>query len=345
MTSSDTSSTSKIKKFLSLCIDPKFSTNEFANILEKEYLGVINNEFMRTTPLSITAVNGRFSERLILLINFGANINYRIESNGNTALIYACELNAYSSVLLLLNNGADIEINNSVGKNALIIATINGSSKILSLLIEKKAAMNNFCTLGSTAMHLACEFGMTECLNILIENKANIYIHHKIDGMTPIHYAAAYGYIDCINILIKNGFVDINLLDAYKRTPLDVAIFFRKINVVKFLLELNAKCSIFSINDINLKKNKNLNNKKLYDTIKNKIIIVSKRSTFCYNECDKKDVDNLKICSGCKIATYCCNDCQKDHWIKHKKVCIKIPDKIRELTNKEKELINFLEKS
>ena len=340
----DTSSTSKIKKFIMLCHDTKYTTNEFANILEKEYLGIINDEFMDSTPLSILSVNGTFPERLILLINFGANLNYRIESTGNTALIYACEWNSYSSVLILLNNGADIEITNSLERNALMIATINGSSRTLSLLLEKKAKINNYDKLGFSAMHLACAFGMTECLNILIENKANIYIPHKIDGMTPIHHAAAHGYIDCINILIKNGFVDINLLDTCSRTPLDVAIMLRKIDVVKFLLEQNAKCSVFSINDINLKKNKILNSEKVIDKLKN-YKSVTKRSTFCYNECDKRIVYNLKICSRCKIATYCCNDCQKNHWIIHKKVCIKIPDKIRELTNKEKELINFLEKS
>jgi hypothetical protein len=345
MKSSDTSSTSKIKKFIVLCIDSKYSTNEFANILEKEYLGIINNEFMSTTPLSIIAVNGRFPERLILLINFGANINYRIESNGNTALIYACNWKAYSSILLLINNGADIELTNFEGRNALISATIHGSTRILSLLLEKKAAINNFDILGFSAMHLACMLGMTECLNILIENKANIFIHNELTGMSPIHFAAAYGYIDCIIILIKNGFVDINLLDTNNNTPLDTAILFRKVNVIKFLLEQNAKCS-FSIDNIILKKDKILNNKEIINKLKIiKFDSTNKRSTFCYNECNKKDEDNLKICSGCKIATYCCNECQKNHWIKHKKVCIKIPNKIRDLTNKEKQLINFLEKS
>ena len=337
------SSTSKVKKFFVLCIDKKYSTNEFVNILEKEYLGIINYEFMGATPLSIVAVSGRFPERLDLLIKFGANINQRIENSGLTALNISCCWCSYSSVLLLVNKGVDINISDLQGRTPLINATIHGSTKILSFLLEKKAVINNFDILGFSATHLACMLGMTACLNILIENQVNILIPNDLTGMMSIHFAAAYGYIDCIIILIKNGFVDINLLDINNKTPLDTAILFRKIDVVKFLLEQNAKCS-FTIDDIILKKDKILNNKDTVNKLKN-IKNVSKRSTFCYNECDKKDVDNLKICSRCKIATYCCNECQQSHWMKHKKVCIKIPNKIRELTNKEKQLINFLEKS
>ena len=340
MASSDTSSISKIKFFFKLCIDDKYSTDKFANILEKEYLGIINTEFNGETPLSIVAFSGRFPERLDLLIKFGANVNQRLDSTGYTALNIICRWNLYSSALSLINNGADINISDFEGTSPLMNATINGRYRILSLLLEKKAAINNLDIKGFSAIDLACMFGMAECLNILIENKVNTFISSSF-GMTPIHYAAVNGRIDCINILIKNGSVDINLLNNYNLTPLDVAIIYRKIDVVKFLLEQDAKCT-FSIDDIILKKEKILSIKESTSELKYN---VSTKSTFCYNECDKIDVKDLKICNRCKIASYCCNDCQKNHWNKHKKVCLKIPDKKRELTNKEKQLIIFLEKS
>ena len=63
-----------------------------------------------------------------ILLEAGADVNY-IELYGDTSLHIACEENYLEMVELLLNNGADENINNRFNKKPVEISGVNGEIK------------------------------------------------------------------------------------------------------------------------------------------------------------------------------------------------------------------------
>jgi serine/threonine-protein phosphatase 6 regulatory ankyrin repeat subunit A/serine/threonine-protein phosphatase 6 regulatory ankyrin repeat subunit B len=59
---------------------------------------------------------------IILLIKNGININER-DNDGNTALLHACKRKQYDNIIILLNNNADITIENNNDETFLSLFT------------------------------------------------------------------------------------------------------------------------------------------------------------------------------------------------------------------------------
>ncbi len=72
---------------------------------------------------------------------------------------------------------------------------------------------------GWTLAHFSAINGDTEklkdCKRADLEAKDNI-------GMTPVHYAAETGHTETLKYLIEEAKVDVNVIDDYGRTPLDL---------------------------------------------------------------------------------------------------------------------------
>ncbi|KAI2784127.1 hypothetical protein F4815DRAFT_270024 [Daldinia loculata] len=96
------------------------------------------------------------------LLDLGADINYKVASNGSTALMEACCKPDTQTVKTLLQLGPDMTITNNDGQ---------------------------------TALALACRFGQLENAKALINNGATVTICDK-DGHTPLYTAVMCGNID-----------------------------------------------------------------------------------------------------------------------------------------------------
>lgn len=72
--------------------------------------------------------NGNFEEAIKLLIDKGADINFK-DKYGNTVLMNACIMNNTELVKLLLENGADINAKDKDGYTALDLASINENNE------------------------------------------------------------------------------------------------------------------------------------------------------------------------------------------------------------------------
>ena len=71
-----------------------------------------------------------------LLLNAGANPNIQTNNGGNTALILAAFYNNAKVVELLLNAGADIDKQNDGGNTALILAAYKNNREIVEILLD-----------------------------------------------------------------------------------------------------------------------------------------------------------------------------------------------------------------
>lgn len=87
---------------------------------------------------------------------------------------YAAANGAESACSALLNNGADINAQDSYNTTPLLIAVKNGYVSIVDLLLTYGADMNRKGSRGFTCLHYACEEGNLEMVKYLIEKGASI---------------------------------------------------------------------------------------------------------------------------------------------------------------------------
>ena len=84
------------------------------------------------TPLSYATIYGRI-ESVKLLLNAGADINIQ---DSNISLLYAAIINRIEIVKLLLNTGIYIDKQDKYGNTALIYAASNNNCEMLELLLD-----------------------------------------------------------------------------------------------------------------------------------------------------------------------------------------------------------------
>lgn len=111
--------------------------------------------------------------------------------HGNPLLIWATFHNWPSSVIQLLNQGADVNVVGGQGFTALHIAANHGSDEIVKILLENRANIRVINEYGDTPLHTAVINGHIETVKTLITNGAPLDIKNE-DGRTPFECA-----IDC----------------------------------------------------------------------------------------------------------------------------------------------------
>lgn len=136
------------------------------------------------------------------------NCNINIDKDFIDA-VKAGELN---QVQKLINNGANINIQDDNGESALAIAIFKCYKDIALLLIE---------------------------------NGADIYFKNK-NGVPILTYAAYQGYLDIVLFLINKG-IDVNIKDNSEGTALIIASFKGHLNVVQSLIENGAEVNAMDI--------------------------------------------------------------------------------------------------
>jgi ankyrin repeat protein len=195
------------------------------------------------TPLPF-ALSNRAPEIAKLLIEKGANVNFRDSLMGTTALIDATMFGQAEIAKLLLDKNADVTVKDAVGYTALIYAAIGGQLELIKLLTENGANINEAAGdgSGSTALHLcSCS---AETVDLLITKGADIHVKDT-KGATPLMAKAAHCPAEIAKLLINKG-ADVNARDQNGATPLIYAAK-SKTEVAELLIkagaDMNAKDS------------------------------------------------------------------------------------------------------
>jgi uncharacterized protein len=176
--------------------------NEITFLLEKYKLNDINNiRYKSDTFLMIASKHGNL-DIVNLFIKYGANINL-YNNFGLNALIHATIYNHVNIVALLIENKSNINVANNYGITALMIASGNGLQHIVSLLLDNQVEINKVDNLkGYTALHCAILYNRANIVALLLNNKANISILCK-NGVSPLTYAKKNNLINIITLLEK----------------------------------------------------------------------------------------------------------------------------------------------
>ena len=103
-----------------------------------------------------------------MLLEAGADVNVQ-NSDGQSALMLAATEGCDELVRLLLDAGADVNAQDSSGRSALMLAAEEGNDDLVRLLLDAGANDKTQCCLGHTALSYAAECGYGKVVGLLLE--------------------------------------------------------------------------------------------------------------------------------------------------------------------------------
>ncbi|KAI0250584.1 ankyrin repeat-containing domain protein, partial [Lactifluus subvellereus] len=164
-------------------------------------------------------------------------------SRGLTALHLAAKFAEESTLIVLVESGANINARTTGGQTPLHLAAGNwDGERVVQALLNLEADVTVTDDDGMTPLHVAAQNGYGQkSLLLLLQHGANIGWFSK-GGLSPLHAAAANPY-GCASVqhLLSYG-ADINALNSILRTPLHLAagVWHRSIDSVRMLVERGA---------------------------------------------------------------------------------------------------------
>lgn len=203
---------------------------------------------MNNTPL-ISAVQSGDINRIKSLLKTGINVNQYC--NGLTALQYAIKSKRIKVIKLLIENGANLGIYNSINKSSLehIFERFKQGSALSILKIMPNVHIVDDYD-KCTALHFAAKYNYCECIEYLLQRGIDVNVMNS-RGQTPIIFAAISGSHESIELLASHG-GDINRadkIDNQRWSPIFYAIRNSHVRCVDSLIKRNAHLN--AIIDIN----------------------------------------------------------------------------------------------
>lgn len=139
---------------------------------------------------------------------------------GETPLHYLTVENQLEAVLILVNNGSEVNTINHCGGTPLSEAAGLGYTKLVKYLLSVNAKIV-FDGQDEPTLIKATHSGKFEIVQMLLNAGADINIKNDLDE-TPLHIAAQRNDLEMVRMLVRAG-ADINAQRIFDETPLDVA--------------------------------------------------------------------------------------------------------------------------
>ena len=136
------------------------------------------------------------------LIKMGADVNAAMSPGVGDWTVLHTALGNAKIVKLLIDNGADINVNNISG-TPLQMAISYKNVEMAELLIESGAKLQEF-SFGNTELHLAAIRGCAEQVPLLVKYGTDVDVQNEI-GRTPLYYASMHGHRKTVEALIAAG--------------------------------------------------------------------------------------------------------------------------------------------
>ncbi|MDR6197201.1 ankyrin repeat domain-containing protein [Siphonobacter sp. SORGH_AS_0500] len=125
------------------------------------------------------------------------------DTRGSTPLILAAYYQHPEAVTLLLESGADPELQDGMGNTALMGVCFKGCTEIARILLEHGANVDTVNGNGATALTFAATFGHKDLVQLLLEYGANPYVQDRF-GKNPIDHAMIQENAECYEMLVAS---------------------------------------------------------------------------------------------------------------------------------------------
>ncbi|RCN39210.1 ankyrin repeat protein [Ancylostoma caninum] len=216
-------------------------TTALVNLLVKKGADVNAKDKFGMTPLDIATLKNN-EAAVCALIENRANPNEK-DDDGSTSLLKACIYCSSNLVRLLLSSGADCNVTDKWHNSVYHMVARHGRNDVLQLLINHagKHAVELLWTTndkGETPLELAVYGNHARTVNIILLMKppgsdSAMFEEEK----WLLHKAAEKGFLEVVKTLIQNGY-NVRLRDGDKKLPLHAATISKRLDVVRYLLEL-----------------------------------------------------------------------------------------------------------
>lgn len=175
------------------------------------------------TPLHI-AVAAKKEKAAAALLELGADVHAKINTDLNTPLHVACMSGNESMMKLLISKGADLNLGNQYGNTPLHSACLQGGISAVKFLLEHGANINEPNHLKSTPLHFACynDKENVELATFLMSTGASLATEDS-ELATPLQVAAIKGHAKMCKMFVEGG-ADPNHYDAQGRTAVSLAL-------------------------------------------------------------------------------------------------------------------------
>ena len=194
------------------------------------------------SPLSLAAERGHM-ETAVLLLEKGASVATK-DARGWTALHWACN-KGYESMArhLLSQHEADPSVRDRQGATALYWAAEKGHESIVRLLLDNGAQVNMQEARGTTPLQGASANGHEAVVRLLLDKGAAIDAKDAHFGRTALHRASVGGHLRVVELLLTRG-ANINAANNWNRPPIRCSAGTGREAVVKLLLEHRADTTL-----------------------------------------------------------------------------------------------------
>ena len=194
------------------------------------------------SPLMLACESGNLDIATYLVEN-GADVNLK-DSTGMNALAYCLYLPETTIAEYLITQGADVDAANDEG-TLLIHAVKEENISFVKLLLKNNAYINKVSKEGFGPLFPALVNWNPELMQILIENGADIN-WQDADGRSLLVYALFMDNYEAAQFLLLHG-IDVDLIDNEGHTPLMHAAFEKKLQMAN--LFLNNSANVNAIDD------------------------------------------------------------------------------------------------
>ncbi|CAH8635183.1 unnamed protein product [Schistosoma rodhaini] len=144
-----------------------------------------------------------------------------LDNSGCSPIHLACENNQQHCVRLLLEAGANPDIETKTRDCPLIECSRRGFHKCIDLLIENKASREKTSKVGDTALHVAALCDLSDTIYFLFSRKFDLCAVNE-DKQTPLHLAVSQNRLEAVEALLFCG-ASLDLKDKDSQTPLMIA--------------------------------------------------------------------------------------------------------------------------
>ncbi|KLT22609.1 ankyrin repeat domain protein [Wolbachia endosymbiont of Armadillidium vulgare str. wVulC] len=225
----------------------KWEENEF-NV---NYWFTVNYNILRSAHDQHTLLSLAISLRLKNVVDALLKVK-RISINAKspffewTALHWAAEKGNVEIVLKLIEKGASVNQFGSCGWTALHLAAANGNIEIIKILVKNRANVNQKNVAKLTALYEAVRNRHKEVTKFLLLNGADVKENGACE-VNVLHLAIMKNdkeMVECIIENDKNIRGDINMTDAFGRTPLYLAATNNYTSLLEILLQNGADDNI-----------------------------------------------------------------------------------------------------